>query len=81
MGIRDIVHLKRLNSPLLWNLLVCNFVLSLVFAHFAYEGLLLDFGVIGYIGFGICGVSSFAFMFHALVIALHIRKRYIEEPA
>lgn len=81
MAIRDIAHLRRLSSPLLWNLLVSNFVLGIVFAHFGYQGLFLDFGILGYIGFGVCGLSSLALMFHALLVALHIRKRYIEEPA
>lgn len=81
MRIIEIPHLKKLQKPMLWNLLFCEVLLTYIFADAAYKGLSLNLGLVGYIGFGLCGIACLGFALHSLLVALHIRRRFIEEPA
>lgn len=81
MGVRDIKHLKKLSKPLLWSLLVSEFLLAIIFADFAYKGLSIDFGVLGIVCTVLCSIVSLGFLMHSLLVALFIMKVFIKGPA
>lgn len=83
MNVLKIKHLEKLPKPLLWNLLISEILLVYVFFNLVLQGLALsiDYNILGLLGAGLCAMSAIAFMFHALLVALFIMKRFKKEPA
>ncbi|WP_054889090.1 hypothetical protein [Pseudomonas sp. NBRC 111118] len=83
MNVLKIKHLEKQPKSLLWNLLVSEILLVYVFFNLALQGLVfsIDYKFLGLLGACLCSISAMGFMFHALLVAIFIMKRFKKEPA